>query len=133
MSVQTMSTDNMKVPRLPMINSDLDRVDLDRVDLDRVFTFEQNDDSTLPRIISSCRLNLETIKTITADNVFKVNAYWKDRDLLYSTVKTYAALSGWKPTLTHKIYMRCSCFQRHTSRIKEILPKFLSTNNANGK
>ena len=65
MSVQTMSTDNMKVPRLPMINSDLDRV----------FTFEQNDDSTLPRIISSCRLNLENIKTITADNIFKVNSY----------------------------------------------------------
>ena len=104
-----MSTDNLKVPRVPMINSDLDSV----------FTFEQNDDSTLPRIISSCSLNLENIKTITADNIFKVNSYWKDRDLLYSTVKTYAALSGWKPTLTHKIYMRCSCFQRHTSRIKE--------------
>ena len=38
---------------------------------------------------------------------------------MYNTTKTYAALTGWKPTLTHKIYIRCSCFQRHLSRIKE--------------
>ena len=61
----------------------------------------------------------ENFKIVTVKEIFPVNSWWNDRDLLYNTIKTYAALTGWKPTLTHKIYIRCSCFQRHISRIKE--------------
>ena len=59
-------------------------------------------------------------KTVTAEEIiFRVDSCWKDRELLYNSIKTYAALAGWKPTLTHNTYIRCSCFQRHLSRIKE--------------
>ena len=85
-----------------------------------IFSFLQTDDHDGDqRIISSCRLNSENFRTVTIEQIFSVNSLWKDRELLYNTVKTYAALTGWKPTLTHKIYIRCSCFQRHVSRIKE--------------
>ena len=70
-----------------------------------LFTYMKKDEITEDRIITSCTLNMENVKTVSAEDIFKVNSYWKDRDLLYSTVKTYAALTGWKPTLTHKIYI----------------------------
>ena len=84
-----------------------------------IFSFLPCDDDADPRIISSCRLTVENFKTITAEEIFRVDSCWKDRELLYNTIKIYAALTGWKPTLTHKIYIRCSYFQRHLSRIKD--------------
>ena len=52
------------------------------IDSEQLFTFVKDDDLREQRIISTCRLNLENIKTVTTDDIFKVNSYWKDRDLL---------------------------------------------------
>ena len=93
--------------------------DNDRDEFDGIFSYLPTDDDAYPRIIASCRLTLDNFKTITTEEIFRVDSCWKDRELLYNTTKTYAALTGWKPTLLHKIYIRCSCFHRHLSRIKE--------------
>ena len=84
-----------------------------------IFLFLWTDEDNNQRIISSYRLTRENFKTVTVDEIFPVNSCWNDRELLYNTIKTYATLTGWKPILTHKIYIRWSCFQRHISRIKE--------------
>ncbi len=42
---------------------------------DNIFTINRRDDLTEQRIISSCRLNPENIKTISAADVFKENLY----------------------------------------------------------
>ena len=59
-----------------------------------IFSFVQTDDHDGDqRIISSCRSNRENFRTITIEQIFSVNSLWKDRDLLYNTMKTYAALT----------------------------------------
>ncbi len=72
---------------------------MENIKSDNTFTFVISNELTGQRIISACRLNLENVQTITAHDIFRLNSYWKNRDLLYNLVKTYAALTGWKPTL----------------------------------
>ena len=81
------------------------------------------DDDTL--ITSCCFDNVETDE-LDPENIFKVESKWKDRSLLYSTVQAYAAATGWKPTLSHSIYIRCSCYNRPTRKRSEKERKFAS-------
>ncbi len=39
--------------------------------------------------------------------IFQRGQVWKDRHLLYSTVKVHTALTVWKPTTKGKTYIRC--------------------------
>ena len=90
---------------LQLRNNEISDQKKDTIEPDYIFTFLRKDDITDQRITSSCRLILNNIKTLSVDEIFRVNSYRKYRDLLYNTVKTYAALTGWKPTQTHKMYI----------------------------
>ena len=46
--------------------------------------------------------------------------------MLYSTVQAYAAATGWKPTLSRSIYIRCSCYNRPTRNRSEKERKYAS-------
>ena len=61
---------------------------------------------------------------ISAEDIFPIESKWKDRSLLYSTIQAYAAATGWKATLSHSIYIQCSCYKRPTRR--ETSRKFTS-------
>ena len=50
----------------------------------------------------------------------------RDRSLLYSIVQAYAAVTGWKPTLLHSIYIRCSCYNIPNRNRREKERKFAS-------
>ena len=69
-----------------------------------MLVFDQEDDN----LIIACNFDKRKIQDIDPEEIFKVESKWKDRTLLYSTVQAYAAATGWKPTLSHSIYIRCS-------------------------
>jgi len=71
------------------------------------FIYDPDDSDT---IIGCHSESLKSIKN--SDEIFKEGQIWKDRNLLYSTVKIHAALTGWKPTLKNKCYIRCSCYNK---------------------
>ena len=73
-----------------------------------MLVFDQEDDN----LIIACNFDKRKIQDIDPEEIFKVESKWKDRTLLYSTVQAYAAATGWKPTLSHSIYIRCSCYNR---------------------
>ena len=81
------------------------------------------DDDTL--ITSCCFDNVEPDE-LDPEHIFKVESKWKDRSLLYSTVQAYAAATGWKPTLSHSFYIRCSCYNRPNRNRSEKERKFAS-------
>ena len=68
--------------------------------------------------IISCDLDNVELNEASAEDIFRVGSKWKDRTLLYSTVQAYAAATGWKATLSHSIYIRCSCYKRPLRREK---------------
>lgn len=73
--------------------------------------------------IISCTLDDVDLEHIPPEDIFQVESKWKDRSLLYSTIQAYAAATGWKATLSHSIYIRCSCYNRPSrSEKKENLP-----------
>ena len=47
-----------------------------------IFSYLRTDDDAYPRIIASCRLTLENFKTITAEEIFRVDSCWKDHTVL---------------------------------------------------
>ena len=53
---------------------------------------------------------------ISAEDIFPIESKWKDRSLLYSTIQAYAATTGLKATLSHSIYIQCSCYKRPMRR-----------------
>ena len=56
--------------------------------------------------IPSCNFVEGNVEQINPEDIFRVESNWKDRSLLiYSTVQAYAAATGWKPTLSHSIYI----------------------------
>ena len=73
-----------------------------------MFTYD-NDNSDL---IIACNFENVNVADLDAHEIFQEGSTWSDRKLLYETVKTYAALSGWKPTLESRTCIKCSCFSR---------------------
>ena len=71
-----------------------------------MLSYDPEDDN----LITSCNFENTNINDIDPVDIFKVESKWKDRSLLYSTVQAYAAATGWKPTLSHFIYIKCSCY-----------------------
>ena len=61
-------------------------------------------------IISGYNLEDTKIDDIDPHKLFREGSTWADRNLLYETVKAYAALPGWKPTLESRTGIKCSCF-----------------------
>ena len=72
------------------------------------FAYDSND----PELILSCCLDDINLDDVSSEVIFPLNSKWKDRSLLYSTVQAYAALTGWKPTLSHTYCIKCSCYNR---------------------
>ena len=72
-----------------------------------MFDYDEDD----PNIIIGCDSSAFNSSSIATD-IFKEGQIWKDRALLYSTVKVFAGLTGWKPCIKSKFYIRCSCFKK---------------------
>ena len=72
-----------------------------------MFEYDKDDTTIIIRCDSSA-FNSSSIAT----DIFKEGQIWKDRDLLYSTVKVFAGLTGWKPCIKSKFYIRCSCYKK---------------------
>ena len=53
--------------------------DNDRDEFDGIFSYLPTDDDAYPRIIASCRLTLDNFKTITTEEIFRIDSCWKDR------------------------------------------------------
>ena len=69
-------------------------------------------DEDNPEIILSCSFEGVNISDLDPQEVFQEGSTWADRKLLYDTIKAYAALTGWKPTLDSRTCIKCSCFSR---------------------
>ena len=63
-------------------------------------------------IIIGCNLEDTSIDDLDPHELFREGSTWSDHKFLYDTVKAYTALSGWKPTLESRTYIKCSCFVR---------------------
>ena len=72
-------------------------------------------------------VNCIDVDKIEPENSFEVESKWKDESLLFSTVQAYTASTGWKPTLSHSIYIRCSYYNRPTRNKSEKDQKFASS------
>ena len=75
-----------------------------------MFSYDEKE----PDKIICCSFDNVNFEEVTAQDIFQVESKWKDRSLLYSTIQAYAAATGWKATLSHSIYIRCSCYKRPT-------------------
>ena len=63
--------------------------------------------------IVACPLFHLSISGVNAAEVFNMESRWKDEKLIYNTVRTFAARSGWKAT-RNSTYIRCSCWRPPT-------------------
>ena len=79
-----------------------------------MFTYDSDDETK----IISCVFDDVNFDEISAAGIFQLESKWKDRSLLYSIIQAYVATTGWKATLSHSIYIRCSCYKRPTRREK---------------
>ena len=86
-----------------------------------MFSYDENETDK----IISCSFDNVNFEDITAQDIFKVESKWKDRSLLYSIIQAYVAATGWKATLSHSIYIRCSFCKRPVCR--ENIRKFTSS------
>ena len=77
-------------------------------------------------LITACKFDNINIDEIDPETIFRVGSKWKDISLLYSTVQAYAAATGWKSTLSHSIYIQCSCYNRPNRNCGEKERKFAS-------
>ena len=75
-------------------------------------------------LITACNFDNINIDEVNPETIFRVGAKWKDCFLLYSTVQGHAAATGWKLTLLHSIYIRCSCYNRPNRNCSEKERKF---------
>lgn len=80
-----------------------------------VHAFHPND----PALITSCTFDNVDIKSLSPEKIFPLGSKWKDRSLLHSTVHSYAALTGWKPAVSHTHTIKCSCYNRRLRGSKE--------------
>ena len=93
---------------------------------------DDNDDT----LIASCNFDGVDIDNLDPEDIFPVESKWKDRSFLYSILQAYAATTGWKPTLSHSIYIRCSYYNRPTKtevRKKGSLHQVHSAKTVSGK
>ena len=73
-----------------------------------MLSYDSDDES----LIASCSFDNVDLNTVDPQEIFPVGSRWRDRSLLYSTVQAYAAATGWKASLSHSFYIRCSCYDR---------------------
>ena len=71
-----------------------------------MFSYDNNN----PKLIIACNFEGINIANIDPNEIFYEGSTWVDRKLLYETIKAYAALSGWKPTLESRTCIKCLCF-----------------------
>ena len=64
-------------------------------------------------VIISCHFDGLNVADLDPNEVFREGSTWADRKLLYETIKAYAAITGWKPTLESRTVIKCSCFSRY--------------------
>ena len=69
-------------------------------------------DNNSPNLITACNYEGVNIADLDPHEIFHEGPTWADRKLLYETIKAYAALSGWKPTLESRTCIKYSCFAR---------------------
>ena len=55
--------------------------------------------------------NVPDMKVVDASEIFKISLKWKDKILVYDTVKKYAAKTGCKSTINSS-YIKCSCYKK---------------------
>ena len=58
-------------------------------------------------VIIACNLVGINITELDPYELFCEGTTWADHKLLYETIKAYAALSGWKPTLKSRTCIKC--------------------------
>ena len=63
-------------------------------------------------ILSSSFVHIENVNNLDPETIFPVGSVWTDRELLYSTIKTYSARIGWKPCIVQSSYIKCSCYKK---------------------
>ena len=73
-----------------------------------MFSYDENNSD----IIIGCNVEDTNIADIDPNKLFRIGLIWANRKLLYETVKAYASLSGWEPTLESRTCIKCSCFAR---------------------
>ncbi len=73
-----------------------------------MFSYDSDDES----LITSCSFDIIDLNAVTQSGIFPIGSRWKDWSLLYSTVQAHAAATGWKASLSHSFYIRCSCYNR---------------------
>ena len=82
--------------------------------------YDDNDDT----LITSYNFDGIGIDDLEPEDIFQEKPKWKDWSLLYSIVQAYIATTGWKPTLSHSIYIRCSCCirpkRKHSEKERKI-------------
>ena len=66
------------------------------------------DDGT---ILSCYFINVSDMKLVDASEIFEMGRQWKDKRLVFDTVKTYAAKIVWKATINSS-YIKCSCYKK---------------------
>ena len=60
-----------------------------------MFSYDENNSD----VIISCNFGGINIADLDTNEIFREDSTWADCQLLYETIKAYAALTGWKPTL----------------------------------
>ena len=83
-----------------------------------MFTYSIDD----PTCIISCDLsnvkfhedetNFTDNVIVTAEELFPIGSKWLNRKLLHSTVKIFAARTGWKCSLGQLYRIQCSCYKK---------------------
>ena len=74
-----------------------------------MFSYDNNN----PKLIIACNFEGINIANIDPNKIFHEGSTWADCKLLYETIKVYAALAGWKPTLESRACIKCSCFAQY--------------------
>ena len=69
-----------------------------------MFSYDENNSD----VIISCQFDNINVEELDPNDIFRENSTWADRKLLYETIKSYAALTGWKPTLESRTCIKCS-------------------------
>ena len=62
------------------------------------------------KFIGEVNVNTENGR-ICVEALFPIGSTWKDMTLLFDTVKTYSARTGWKYFLKQLHKIRCSCYK----------------------
>ena len=56
-------------------------------------------------------MDVPGVKVVDSSEILEIGRQWKDKRLVYDTVKTYAPKTGRKATINTS-YIKCSCYKK---------------------